>query len=256
MAAALPEVCGKKVTLKGTDWPTASVAGNEIPLRANSALVLVPEEIVTDEPLALSMPDRDAGDPVLTLPKFKAVGVSVNCPGVLPLPLSATFSCGLEASERTVRFPVIEPAMLGVKTTPKVRLCPAPKLAGRDKPLAVNAALDKPTCETVTLVVPVLVRVSVKLCELPGGRFPKLRLAGKAEIRPAAEIPEPDNATVAVVVVEEAYLNLRRCLQVCVEALARTEPLSVPTAGGEKVTFSCALCPGESVNGQVSPLTA
>ena len=227
-----------------------------MPLRTNSVLVLVPEEIVTGEPVAFSVPDRDALDPVLTPPKFKAVGASVNCPGVPPLPDSAIFSCGLEASERIESFPVIEPATLGVKTTPNVTLLPAPKIDGRDKLLAVNIALDMLACEIVTLVVPVLVRVSFKVCEVPGGRLPKLRLAGEAVIWPAAEIPEPDKATVAAVVVEEAYPHLRWRFQVCVEALTRTEPLSVPTAGGVKVTFRNALCPGESVNGQASPLTA
>jgi len=79
-------------------------------------------------------------------------------------------------------------------------------------------------------------------------------------------IPDPDNVTVAVVVVKEAYLvvensylvesyrvveeeYLLRCLDVCVEALTSTEPLSVPTAGGENVMFSCALWPGASVYG-------
>jgi hypothetical protein len=216
--------------------------------------LLVPEEIVIDEPVALNVPDRDAFEPVLTLPKFKAVGASVNCPGVLPLPDSAMFSCGLEASERIESFPVIEPATLGVKITPNVTLWPAPKIDGRDKLLAVNIALDMLACEIVTLVVPVLVRVSFKVCEVPGKRLPKLRLVGEAEIWPAAAIPEPDKATVADVVVE--YPHLRRRFQVCVEALTRTEPLSVPTAGGVKVTFRSALCPGESVNGQVNPLTA
>jgi hypothetical protein len=166
------------------------------------------------------------------------------------------FSCGLEASERIESFPVMDPATLGVKTTPNVTLLPAPKIDGRDKLLAVNIALDILACEIVTLVVPVLVRVSFKVCEVPGRRLPKVRLAGEAEIWPAAEIPEPDKATVAEVVVEAAYPHLRWRLHVCVEALTRTEPLSVPTAGGVKVTFRSALCPGESVNGQVSPLTA
>jgi hypothetical protein len=164
------------------------------------------------------------------------------------------FSCGFEASERIESFPVIDPATLGVKTTPNVTLLPAPRVDGSDKLLAVNIALDKLACEMVTRVVPVLVRVSFKVCEVPGGRLPKLNVVGEAEIWPAPEIPDPDKATVAVVVVE--YPHLRRRLQVCVEALTRTEPLSAPTAGGVKVTFSCALCPGESVNGQVSPLTA
>ena len=143
-----------------------------------------------------------------------------------------------------------------MKTTPNVTLLPAPKIDGSDKLLAVNIALDMLACEIVTLVVPVLVRVSFKVCEVPGGRLPKLSVVGEAEIWPAPEIPEPDKPTVAVVVVEEAYPHLRWCLHVCVEASTWTEPLSVPTAGGVKVTFRCALCPGERANGQVSPLTA
>ena len=200
------------------------------------------------------MPDRDVFEPVLTLPKFKFAGDSVNCPGALSLPDSAMFSCGLEASERIESFPVIDPATLGEKTTPNVTLLPAPKVDGRGKLVAVNIALDKLACEMVTLVVPVLVKVSFKVCEVPGGRLPKLKAVGEAEIWPAAEIPEPDKPTVAVVVVE--YPHLRRRLHICVEALTRTEPASVPTADGVKVTFRCALCPGERANGQVSPLTA
>ena len=229
--------------------------------------MLVPEEIVTGEPVAFSVPDREAFDPVLTLPKFKFAGDSVNCPGVLSLPDNAMLSCGLEASEIIERFPVIEPATFGVKTTANVRLCPAPKFVGSNKLLAVNATLDKLTCEILTLVVPVLVRTSVKVCEVPGRRLPKLRLAGAGAIWPAVAIPEPDNPTLAVTVVEDAYLvaklslsesylvvedvylRLRGRLNVCAEALTRTDPLSVPTDGGVKVTLSCALCPGARVSG-------
>jgi len=53
----------------------------------------------------------------------------------------------------------------------------------------------------------------------------------------------------------EAYFHLRR-FQVCVEAPTDTDPLSLPTAGGVKLTSRRALCPGERVNGHVSPLTA
>jgi len=92
LSVAVPEVCGQKVTVKGTDWPAARTTGNEIPLRTNSALVLVPEEIVTVEPAALSVPVKDAFDPVLTLPKFNAEGIGVNCPAVFSLPDRAMFS--------------------------------------------------------------------------------------------------------------------------------------------------------------------
>jgi hypothetical protein len=134
-----------------------------MPPSRNSPLLLVPEEIVTGEPVALSVPDRDVFEPVLTLPKFKFAGDSVNWPGALSLPESAMFSCGFEASERIESFPVVDPATLGVKTTPNVTLLPAPKVDGRDKLLAVNIALDILACEIVILVVPVLVRVSFKV---------------------------------------------------------------------------------------------
>jgi len=68
------------------DCPGESVFGNVIPLSANSVLVLDAEEIVTDDPLALSIPVKDALVPVVTFPKFKAIGDRVNCPAVAPVP--------------------------------------------------------------------------------------------------------------------------------------------------------------------------
>lgn len=78
LAAAAPEACGKKVTVKGVELPAARVVGNEIPLITNSELVLATDEIVTEDPVALSVPVKDALDPVLTLPKLNPAGASVN----------------------------------------------------------------------------------------------------------------------------------------------------------------------------------
>src|SRR5262245_27283903 len=78
LAVALPEACGEKVTAKGMDCPAARVTGKEISLRTNSELVLVPEEIVTEEPLAPRLPIKVAFDPMLILPKFKAERVRVT----------------------------------------------------------------------------------------------------------------------------------------------------------------------------------
>jgi hypothetical protein len=157
-------------------------------------------------------------------------------------------SRGFEALEEIARVPETEPETVGVKMTLNVRLCPASRLAGSDKPLVENAALDMAACEIVTLVVPVLFSVSLKVWELPGGRLPKTRLAGEAAIEPAAEIPDPDNARLAVVVIEEACSHLW-CFDDCIEAMIDTEPLSEPTVGGVKVTFRPALCPGVRVKG-------
>jgi len=82
---------------------------------------------------------------------------------------------------------------------------------------------------------------------VPNKRLPKLRIAGAGAIWPVAAIPEPDNDTMVVVAVEDVRLPL--CFQVWVNTVTDTEPLSLPTAGGLKITFRPTLCPGESANG-------
>jgi len=197
VAAAAPEDCGEKVTMKGTDCPAGTVMGIEMPLTANSALVVVTEETVTGDLVALSVPFKEALDPALTLPKFNVAGATVNCPSAISLPDSAMFSCGLEAFELTKRVPELVPEMLGANTTLKVRLCPAFRLTGRTKPPNVNALLDTEACDTVTLVFPLFVRVSVNVLDPPAGRLPKLRFAGEGAIIPSARgIPEPNRNTV------------------------------------------------------------
>lgn len=72
-------------------------------------------------------------------------------------------------------------------------------MAGRVRPLGTKAALETPICEIVTVAEPVFVSVSLRLAELPRARLPKFKLAGEAAIVPLADIPEPLNATVALV---------------------------------------------------------
>jgi hypothetical protein len=162
--------------------------------------VLFTEETVTGDPLALSVPAKATLDPVATLPKFSVPGVRVNCPGAEPLPDNATFSREFEALEEIANWPEAAPATLGVKTTLKVKLCPAGRLAGSVRPLTAKAAFDELACEIVTALVPVFVKVALKVCDCPADRLPKLKAAGEAVICPAvAVIPEPVKVTVAVV---------------------------------------------------------
>jgi len=91
------------------------------------------------------------------------------------------FSCGFEALESIVSVPEVVPETFGMNETLKVRLCPGSRVVGSDKPLAVNCVLEKAACEIATLVVPELVSVSLKTCEVPSGRLPKPKLAGTAE---------------------------------------------------------------------------
>jgi hypothetical protein len=55
-AEAVPLIWGVKVTANGTLCPAAIVSGRVIPLNVNSALLELPEDTVTLEPVALSVP--------------------------------------------------------------------------------------------------------------------------------------------------------------------------------------------------------
>jgi len=172
--------------------------GVEIPLSLNSTFVVVTEEIVTAEPVALSVPLREPFEPTGTLPKFNVFGSSVNCPALVSLPESAMFRRGFEAVETTKRSPELTPEVPGANTTLKVRLCPGASGVGSDMPVTLNAGLDTLAFDKVTLVFPVFVKVSFNVCDPPGERFPNFRLAGEAAIvpTPTFRMPTLDRATV------------------------------------------------------------
>lgn len=203
VAVAVPEDCGENVTVKGIECPARMFTGVEIPPTVNSIFVVVTEETVTAEPVALSVPLRDPFEPTGTLPKFNVLGDSVNCPCAVSLPESAMLRRGFEAVERIKRSPEVTPEVPGANTTRKVKLCPDARLTGSDMPATLNAGLDMLACDTVTLVLPVFVRVSFSVSDSPGGMFPNLSIAGEAAIVPSATfgMPVPNRATV-----EEAFL--------------------------------------------------
>lgn len=164
-AVVVPDTCGTNVTVNGMDCPADSVFGNEIPLSTNSALVLAAEDTVTGDPLAVSEPLSTAFEPSVTLPKLRAVGVSVSCPAAAHVPVRATFNCASEALERIVSVPDIVPDVVGAKSTLKVTLCPAGNVAGSERPPTLNAELERPAPEIVTLALPVFVRVFISVCD-------------------------------------------------------------------------------------------
>jgi len=92
------------------------------------------------------------------------------------------FNCEFEALEVIASWPEVAPLAVGEKTTLKVKLCPAERLAGSVRPLTVNAPLDTLACETVTLLLPAFAKVTVKACDCPVDRLPKLNAAGDAVI--------------------------------------------------------------------------
>ena len=91
----------------------------------------------------------------------------MSWPGVVPVPESGTFRAGLDALEVMARLPLALPPDVGENATLKLTLWPAFNVIGKFKPLAVNAELEEPAAEIMTLVPPELVRVSDRVWELP-----------------------------------------------------------------------------------------
>jgi hypothetical protein len=123
-----------------TPWPAAIVRGRDGPFRRNSGLLIVAEEMVTLDPVAVRVVVRLLLAPTLTLPKFKVLALGVNCPVEAPVPDTVMLRFGLEAFETTVIAPLTRPAAVGAKMTPKVNLCPLVRLKGRASPLNLNPA--------------------------------------------------------------------------------------------------------------------
>ena len=121
LAEAVPLACGANVIVTGALWPAARVMGNEPPLSLNSEVLAVPEETMTLDPLALMVAVRLVDCPTITLPKLKVPGETLNCPAAVPEPASAMVKFGFEASETTEMLPLVDPAEVRAKATPKVK---------------------------------------------------------------------------------------------------------------------------------------
>ena len=128
-----------------------------MPLTENSAVLGLTELMTTLEPLAVTLPFLVVLWPTITLPKSMLPGFTDNCPGALADPDNATDNVGFEASEVSVRLPLVVPLTTGVNVMLKVTLCPAARVTGRASPLRLNAEEETAADETVTLALPLLV---------------------------------------------------------------------------------------------------
>src|ERR1700722_5818442 len=118
VALAVPIVCGLNVTLNAALCPAWIVMGSEIPLRSNRELLLLAAVMVTFAPLAVRLSAAVPLAPTATLPKFKAVGVTANCPSaVVPVPVrSPTMEEGFALLTK-VKVPLAAPLVCGLKVT-------------------------------------------------------------------------------------------------------------------------------------------
>ena len=119
--------------------------------------------------------------PTVVLPKFSAVGASVSWPSAALVADSATSKLEFDAFETAVMPPVaLRAPGAGTNSAVKVTLAPGKRVNGRVSPLTLNPDPVTATCEMVTLVPPVLVKVSGRLMLEPDCTLPKDRLAGLA----------------------------------------------------------------------------
>jgi hypothetical protein len=168
-----------------------SVAGSEIPESANSLLLRLAEETVTDAPLAVKLPLSAELDPTTTLPKLRLVGDTANVPAAVPVAESARLSGEFDAFDATDRLPLAAPALVGAKVAVKVTLWFAVSVRGKLSPLIEKAAALELACVMVTDDPPVLVRVSDKLVLLPTWALLNARVVEFAVSAPGVT-PVPD----------------------------------------------------------------
>ena len=166
-AVATPLALGVKVTIKGMLWPAAIVCGSVMPESANSLLLLLPEETVTEAPVAVNEPPRAELVPTMTLPKSSVDGDTESSPAAVPVPDRGTLSGEFEASETIERVPLVAPEAAGVNVAVKLRLWPGNSVVGRVNPVIEKAAPVRLACVMVTEEPPVLLKVSTRLALLP-----------------------------------------------------------------------------------------
>src|SRR5215470_2595445 len=130
LAEVEPDAVGAKVTVNCVLYPAGIVVGKAIPLTEYSFSLTVTPVTVTGPLLAVSVPDWLWLVPSVISPKLALPGVTANCPGAIPVPVSETLSVGSEALEFTARLPFALPPAWGAKTTLNLTLCPAVRTTG------------------------------------------------------------------------------------------------------------------------------
>jgi hypothetical protein len=130
---------------------------------------------------------------------------------------------------------------LGVNEILIEALCPAANVTGVVMPLAWKSVALTEICETVTLVFPLLVMVTLFELELPALTLLKPTLAGAAESVTDAAVPVPLKA--------KTFGELGALL------VMLTVPLKLPAAAGANRTLNVTALPAATVAGVANPLT-
>ena len=131
------------------------------------------------------------------------------------------------------------PALVGAKVTAKEVACPAAKVMGSPKPLALNPVPLILICETETLEFPAFDSVTVCVPLAPVLMFPKLSEVGDAVSLATAETPVPEIASTSGEL-SALFASVRL-------------PETLLADDGVKLTVNAAELPGATERGSVSP---
>jgi hypothetical protein len=168
----------------------------------------------------------------------RLLGLATTAAGVTPEPDRGIAT--VDEVDATVTLPLAEPELVGLKATLKLVDCPAPRETGRLIPVTLKAAPVAVTAKMVTLLPPVLVRVSDRVCVLPTVTLPKLRLPSFGASTPGV-VPLPLKGMVFV-----GFFALDEIV---------TLPLVTPPVVGLKATPKLVRWPAANDIGRPIPLT-
>jgi len=140
-----------------------------------------------------------------------------------------------------VMLPVIFSEADGLNATLIVAFCPAASVVGVVMPLTAKSLAFTVICETVKLVLPLLVTVTFFELELPAFTFVKLRLVGFEDRVTDAAVPVP---------LKDNTLGEFGALLAML-----TVPLKVAAVVGANSTLNFTLPPAATVAGVTNPLT-
>jgi hypothetical protein len=185
---AAPLLWGANLTVSETLLPAEIVMGNVVPLKVNSELVVVAEEITTLEPTVLKLAAIVLLVPTGTLPRLGLVGETVKVPAACPVPDKGMDTVGLLALEITVRLPLTAPLTVGLKNTLNVTLSAGASVKGGLIPVRPNAEPLVFPEDRITGAWPILVRVSANVAVLPSVTLPKVTVGRLAAIFPLESV--------------------------------------------------------------------
>jgi hypothetical protein len=139
------------------------VAGNEIPLTANSDPPTSTEDTTTLAPVAVSVPLAVPLVPTVMLPQPIVPGLTLNCPcdTAVADPLSAIARFVFEALDVITTLPVKVPEDCGAKVTVRDAVSPGPNVSGVLIPEMLKPVPETVSCEMVALEPPVFCTVTV-----------------------------------------------------------------------------------------------